>query len=256
MLESILLCPAQWFFEREAGGVSAVHQSANLGQVLHALAERVASGDLPAEVDPLMAEVEAIWDRLAFRTPWSRQRELARIRKAVGRFVQWHLDNPRQVLGAEQRFQSTVEVDGRQVMLTGFADRLEVDDAGRVVVVDFKSARTVPSGPAVAANLQLALYQYAVDAGALDEAAGRPMASGGAELVQLGIDDESSVAKVQGQPAHPDDGPERTVLRAGLARAADLLRAETFPATAGPHCRDCPFVAICPAKGAGSVTVQ
>ena len=256
MLESILLCPAQWFFEREAGGVSAVHQSANLGQVLHALAERVAHGELPAEVEPLMAEVEAIWDRLAFRTPWSRQRELARIRKAVGRFVRWHLDNPREVLGAEERFQSVVDVDGRPVLLTGFADRLEIDDAGRVVVVDFKSARTPPTGPAVAGNLQLALYQYAVDAGALDEAAGRSMASGGAELVQLGIDDDSATAKVQGQPAHDDAGPERAVLRAGLARAAELVRAETFPATAGPHCRDCPFVAICPAKGAGSVTVQ
>ena len=202
MLDSILLCPAQWFFEREAGGVSAVHQSANLGQILHALAERVAVGELPAEVDPMMAEVEAVWDRLAFRTPWSRQRELARIRKAVGRFVQWHLDNPREVLGAEQRFQSVVDVDGRPVMLTGFADRLEIDDSGRVVVVDFKSARTAPSGPSVAGNLQLALYQYAVDAGALDEAAGRAMASGGAELVQLGIDDDSPSAKVQGQPAH------------------------------------------------------
>ena len=256
MLDSILLCPAQWFFEREAGGVSAVHQSANLGQILHALAERVAVGELPAEVDPMMAEVEAVWDRLAFRTPWSRQRELARIRKAVGRFVQWHLDNPREVLGAEQRFQSVVDVDGRPVMLTGFADRLEIDDSGRVVVVDFKSARTAPSGPSVAGNLQLALYQYAVDAGALDEAAGRAMASGGAELVQLGIDDDSPSAKVQGQPAHGADGAERTVLREGLARAAALVRAESFPATAGPHCRDCPFVAICPAKGAGSVTVQ
>jgi RecB family exonuclease len=233
-----------------------VHQSANLGQVLHALAERVASGDLPAEVAPLMAEVEAIWDRLAFRTPWSRQRELARIGKAVARFVQWHRDNPREVLGAEQRFQAVVDVDGRPVMLTGFADRLEIDDDDRVVVVDFKSSRAAPTGPAVAGNLQLALYQYAVVAGALDEGAGRPVASGGAVLVQLGIDDDSAVPKVQAQPAHAHDGPERLVLREGLARAAALVRDETFPAVAGQHCRDCPFVAICPAKGAGSVTVQ
>ena len=82
------------------------------------------------------------------------------------------------------------------------------------------------------------------------------MVSGGAELVQLGIDDDSPGAKVQPQPPHDDAGPERAVLRAGLARAADLVRAEASPATAGPHCRDCPFVAICPAKGAGSVTVQ
>ena len=53
MLESILVCPAQWFFEREAGGVSAVHQSANLGQVLHALAERVAVLRLEAVAERL-----------------------------------------------------------------------------------------------------------------------------------------------------------------------------------------------------------
>jgi RecB family exonuclease len=203
-----------------------------------------------------MAEIEAVWDRLAFRTPWSRQRELARIRKAVARFVRWHLDNPREFLGAEQRFQSVVDVDGRPVLLTGFADRLEINDAGRVVVVDFKSARSAPTGPSVAGNLQLALYQYAVDTGALDESAGRPVVSGGAELVQLGIDDDSAVAKVQPQPPHAEAGPERVTLRAGLARAADLVRAESFPATTGPHCRDCPFTAICPARGAGSVTVQ
>ena len=46
-------------------------------------------------------------------------------------------------------------VDGRPVVLTGFADRLEIDDSGRVVVVDFKTARAAPSGPSVAGNLQL-----------------------------------------------------------------------------------------------------
>ena len=73
---------------------------------------------------------------------------------------------------------------------------------------------------------------------------------------QLGIDDDSASAKVQAQPAHTADGPERHLLREGLARAADLVRSETFPAVAGQHFRDCAFVAICPVKGAGSVTVQ
>ena len=43
VLESLLVCPTQWFLEREAGGVARAHQSANLGELLHALAQRVAT---------------------------------------------------------------------------------------------------------------------------------------------------------------------------------------------------------------------
>ena len=59
---------------------------------------------------------------------------------------------------------------------------------------------------------------------------------------------------VQQQPAYADDGPERATLRAHLERASSLVRAETFPAVAGDHCRDCDFKPICPIQGAGSVT--
>jgi hypothetical protein len=41
-----------------------------------------------------------------------------------------------------------------------------------------------------------------------------------------------------------------------MDRAAALVRAETFPAVAGDHCRDCAFVSICPIQGAGSVTTR
>jgi superfamily I DNA/RNA helicase len=73
-LESLMVCPTQWFLEREAGGVARAHQSANLGQLVHALAQRVAQGELPAgpdDVDLLMEHIDQVWDRLEFRTPWS-----------------------------------------------------------------------------------------------------------------------------------------------------------------------------------------
>jgi hypothetical protein len=50
--------------------------------------------------------------------------------------------------------------------------------------------------------------------------------------------------------------PERLALRAQLERASSLVRAETFPAVAGEHCRDCSFVPLCPIKSAGPVTSQ
>jgi hypothetical protein len=104
-------------------------------------------------------------------------------------------------------------------------------------------------------HVQLGVYQYAVDHGAVDELAGGdgPAVSGGAELVQLGLPDGDS-AVVQQQPAYDDDAPERVGLRAQLERAAALVRGETFPAVAGDHCRDCDFRSICPVQGAGSVT--
>lgn len=254
LVESVSTCPAQWFFEREAGGVSAAHQSANLGQIVHALAHRVAGDELPADADALMVAVDEVWERLAFRTPWSRQREHDRIRLALERFVEWHADNPRTVLATEQRFSTVVEVGGERIRLSGYADRIELDADGQVVVVDLKTGRDAPSNPAVQRHVQLALYQYAVDRGAVDDLAGEGSASGGAELVQLGQRDPDPSAKVQAQSVQGDDSAERDDLRDRLAHAAGVLRAESFPAISGQHCRTCSFVPICPAKSAGSVT--
>jgi RecB family exonuclease len=256
LLDSVAVCPTQWFLEREAGGVARAHQSANLGELLHALAQRVAVGEVEPAVDALMDHVDAVWDRLDFRTPWSKLREHERVRAALGRFLQWHLANPRELIGTEVPFSTVVELEsGERVQLSGYADRLELDADGNVVVVDLKTGRTKPTNKSVESHVQLGLYQYAVDHGALDEQVPGAHA-GGAELVQLGLLDGGDTAVVQSQDVQPEDGPGRADLRLRLAHAASLLRAETFPAVAGQHCRDCSFVPICPIKGAGSVTSQ
>ncbi len=264
VLESLLVCPTAWFLGAEAGGVTRAHQSANLGQIVHALAERVAAGELDAgvdDVDLLMAHVDDVWERLEFRTPWSKQREHDRTRAALARFLRWHHANTRTTLATEERFTAVVTLSDPEgtevpVRLYGYADRVEVDADGAVVVVDLKTGRAKLGGKEVERHVQLALYQYAVDAGAVDHllAPGERVRSGGAELVQLGILDDGEAAVVQGQAAQADDDPVRRGLRDGLVRATDLLRREEFPAVAGAHCRDCQFVPVCPVKSAGSVT--
>ena len=256
LLDAVATCPTHWFLRAEAGGVAVAHQSANLGQIVHALAERVASGDLPPDLDALMTEVDGVWERLSFRTPWSRKREHDRVQAALARFLAWHASNPREVVALEAGFSAEVELDsGERVRLDGYADRLEIDAGGEVVVVDLKTSRTAPTGPAVAGDRQLGLYQYAVEAGAF--ASQTPArTAGGAELVQLGLTDGGDTAKVQAQDAQHDGDPRRDVLRLEMERAATYLREESFPAVAGQHCRECAFVSLCPVKGAGSVTVQ
>jgi RecB family exonuclease len=203
-----------------------------------------------------MHHVDEVWDRLDFRTPWSKAREHERVRAALGRFLHWHVTNPRRLVGTEAQFSTVVRLDdGEQVRLTGYADRLELDAEGNVVVVDLKTGRTKPSNKSVESHVQLGLYQYAVDHGAVAELAPGARA-GGAELVQLGLTDGGETAVVQSQDVQPDDGPGRAALREQLGRTASLLRAESFPAVAGQHCRDCGFVPICPIKSAGSVTNQ
>ena len=262
VLDSLAQCPTQWFLEREAGGTQRAHQSANVGQLVHALAQRVADGEItqgPDDVEELMVQVAKVWDRLEFRTPWSRKREHDRVRAALARFLRWHHDNRRTLLGTETPFATEVQLDsGETVRISGYADRVELDAEGRVVVVDLKTGRALPTAKSVLTHRQLGLYQYAVESGAVDDlvpdrAPEEAVVSGGAELVQLGMLGDAPQAQVQVQPVHAADGAERETLRFELERAATYFRSESFPATPGAHCERCPFVPICPARSAGSV---
>ena len=149
-----MVCPTQWFLEREAGAsVARAHQSANLGQLVHALAQRVAQGELsagPDDVDELMEHIDHVWDRLEFRTPWSKRREHERVAGGAGEVPRLAPRPTRAACSAvEEPFATVVEIEGEQVQLTGYADRLELDAEGNVVVVDLKTSRTAPSGPQV-----------------------------------------------------------------------------------------------------------
>ncbi len=255
-LEGILACPAKWFLEREAGGVSRSTQSQGFGLVVHALADRVAKGELAGAdlVADLMGYVDLVWDQIPFRTPWSRDRERAEVEAALRRFVAWHTrPGARTVIATEEHLSAEVRLpDGRGVRLNGYADRLELDEDGRVVVVDLKTSKYPPADKDLPANPQLGLYQHAVDNGAADELVGRRVRAGGAELVQLRKEVRGQV-KVQTQaPQEPDEEGLRVVERQ-LMHAAAVVRGETFTAVAGKHCDHCRFQATCPVKGAGTV---
>ena len=148
---------------------------------MHELADRISRGDLPADgaaVEQLMAEVDAVWAQVPFRTPWSGPREREEVRHALLRFIAWHnRPDARTVLATEHPFDAEVTLPGGEVVrLHGYADRLELDSEGRVVVVDLKTgkypATDLPRHP------QLGLYQLAVDHGAVADLAGDARSGG------------------------------------------------------------------------------
>ncbi|MGY2875918.1 superfamily I DNA/RNA helicase/RecB family exonuclease [Marmoricola sp. URHA0025 HA25] len=245
-------CAAKWFFEREAGGSTLSNSSQGVGLIVHALADRISRDELPADPDVggLLDYVDRVWDQITFRTPWAKGREREALAQALSRFVRWHLgDRRRTLLATEQSFLTSVELpDGEQVELRGFADRLEVDGDGGLVIVDLKTGKYAPTGPKVSEHIQLGLYQYAARHGAFAEVAGDAPVSG-AELVQLRAAPGDD-AKVQVQ--RPDD-PGHTGMSDRLVEVAAMLRREEFVAHAGDHCRNCTFTIICPVKGSGTV---
>ena len=152
-------CPARWFLQREAGGSAGTSQAQGFGNVVHAIADGVARGEIPVtlgNVDDLMTEVDRVWGQLAVRTPWSGPREREEVRRALVRFLQWHhRDGARQVIGTETPFETSVSLpDGQQVTLRGRADRVELDADGPVVVVDLKTGK-YPPDKTLADNPQL-----------------------------------------------------------------------------------------------------
>ena len=253
-LDALLTCPAKWFLEREAGGQSESTASQGFGNVVHSLADRVVKGDFGEEVtvDELMDHVDTVWGQLPFRTPWSSVKDRGEIRDALAWFLAWHRrPDAREVLATEQRIKAEVTVGGQLVRLYGFADRLEIDTDGRVVVVDLKTTKQHPSQEAVAEHPQLGLYQLAVANGAVDELVGAQAFAGGAELVQLRGDIRS--AKVQRQDPLDEASTGSRPIELQLTEAVRRIRDEDFPAQEGKHCDYCDFTAMCPAKTSGTV---
>ncbi|MEQ6903768.1 ATP-dependent DNA helicase [Nocardioides sp. YIM 152588] len=256
LLTALESCPTRWFLEREAGGGLPASQAQGFGNVLHALAERVGTGELAAEdrdalVGMLMERVDEVWDRIPFRTPWSAAKEREEARAALERFVDWHRAAARTPVAFEQPFSADLTLaDGTPVTLIGYADRLELDDSGRIVVVDLKTSKTPPPDKDLHADPQLALYQLAAERGAFADLLpeGAPAAPGGAELWQLRRAVRGQLKVQRQDPLEPaEDGEERPI-EARLRAAAEIIRAEEFPAHYDKStCKFCAFRVQCPA---------
>ncbi|PWK67949.1 UvrD-like helicase family protein [Streptomyces sp. CG 926] len=252
-------CSLQWFLGREVKADTPSTAAQGFGNVVHVLADEVASGRTPADLAVLMERLDSVWDALAFDAPWKSRQEKDNARAALERFLRWHTTDRggREAVATEHEFDVTLEAGEVAVRIRGSMDRVEADPQGRAYVVDFKTGRSAPTKDEVARHPQLAVYQLAVREGAVDEVFdGLRPAAGGAELVQLRQgaairEGGDAVPKVQAQ--QPLDGEWVGDL---LATAAGRVLDERFAPAAGRHCDHCSFRSSCSARPEGRQTVE
>jgi superfamily I DNA/RNA helicase/RecB family exonuclease len=252
-------CALQWFLGREVKADAPATVAQGFGNVVHVLADEVASGHTPADLDVLMERLDSVWNALAFDAPWKSAQEKENARVALERFLKWHVMDRtgRTPVASEHDFDVTLEAGEVEVRIRGQMDRVEADGEGRAYVVDFKTGKQSVSSAEVERHPQLAVYQLAVREGAVDEAFdGVRPEPGGAELVQLRQgapkrDGGETLPKVQAQ--EPLEGEWVGDL---LATAAGKVLDERFTPNAGQHCSHCAFRASCSAQPEGRQIVE
>ncbi|MEV4922351.1 ATP-dependent helicase [Streptomyces roseoverticillatus] len=253
-------CSLQWYLGREVKADAPATAAQGFGNVVHVLADEVASGRTPADLAVLMERLDSVWDALVFDAPWKSAQEKENARAALERFLRWHVmeRGGRAPVATEHPFDVTLKADDYLVRIRGSMDRVEADEHGRAYVVDFKTGKGTVSAKEVERHPQLAVYQLAVEHGAADDAfeGARPR-PGGAELVQLRQgaakkDGGDSVPKVQAQ----EPLGEGEWIGGLLAEAAGRVLEERFAPRPGQHCTHCSFRASCTARPEGRQVVE
>ena len=239
-LQSLLDCPLRWLAERH-GGTDGRDLRSTIGSVMHAL---VAESAVTAE--QLLAELDRAWRQLPFESPWYSANERDRHRAMIETFLAWRAQTRGQLteVGTEVAFDGPLDA-GDGVRLRGRIDRIERDAAGRLVVVDVKTAKTPVSKDDAQQHAQLAVYQLAVEAGLL----GPDEQPGGARLVYPAKPGAVGAAEREQDPLTTETGDQ---WRRRIAQAAAATAGPQFTARVNDGCRHCPIRPICPAHTGGS----
>ena len=234
-LHALEECALNWVIG-DLGG-DAGNAVAGLGTIIHAALEHSEGADEQS----LWQAVEARWGELEFESAWRARAERTRARDLVRRlhlYLRRFDQDGGRLIGAEPHFEVDIPYDGghdHRVVLSGYIDRVEQTAEGSVVIVDLKTGKHEPqTDAAVADNPQLAAYQLAFEAGAVERAAGLP--PGGAKLLVLR---PSAARKDYVAPWQPPFDDERRAAFVGRVRAAvDVMRGTAFAAPFEDHCRD------------------
>ncbi len=232
-ISDYLDCPARYRYGHVVRIPTPASHQMVYGRALHAAVQayhrRQMSGETMS-LESLHAALDANWESVGFLTRAHEEARRAAAHETISRFWDDQQRDPARPISVERDF--TVAF-GRD-RLRGRYDRVDRDEAGRVVITDYKSSDVRDLGTAnrrARDSLQLSIYALAHEAeqGTLpDELALHFLESG---ITGRAAPTEKRLEKAQEQ----------------LTRASSGIRAGQFEATpSAMRCGYCPFREICP----------
>ncbi|GAA4201999.1 ATP-dependent DNA helicase [Streptosporangium oxazolinicum] len=241
-VESFSKCGLRWLLETSVGA-GGTDVARGLGTVVHALAVLAATG-MPTE-ETLGKRLDDVWHELDFGGVWYNRKQRRVAEEMISKFVRWHEENPRELVGLEEAFTAMVS---EGVQIKGRVDRVERDGDGRAVIIDIKTGKNGPKDADLERHPQLGVYQLAALLGAFQRHG--MTEPGGAALVQVGDAAGKKAAKEQTQPPLADD-PDPGWARDMVDTVAIGMSGPFFQAKVNDGCRTCAVRASCPVSKNG-----
>jgi superfamily I DNA/RNA helicase/RecB family exonuclease len=262
-LDTLFICPRQWYLGQRARAHRPFPQQTSFGQVIH---EAVQDGSL--SLDQMMDIVDSRLSESEYPADWVLTTESQAAREALERYDAWRRASTREVLATEVFLSFRMNCGG-PVEIHGRIDRVERDEEGKLRIIDFKTGKYPPTRNQALANIQLGVYQVGLSKAGIPGLIkpGEPI--GGAELVYLRASETRN-------PGFPKVLPQRSIMdrptldvepllpvveahlsqcsgsdygswaEHRIAQAAEVIRVGRFPGLGGDGCRYCPFTSGCP----------
>lgn len=223
-VEGMLTCPLKWFLSRAGLEYRDSTMAADIGTLMHSLAERVPDGNRVAMEEILDEELPTLLSTVNAGHEAAEVRE--RVEEMVGTLSAYLSSAPQ-----PDQVEVSLRSSYRGARVSGRIDRIEDG-----VVVDFKTSKHAMSHNDAASDPQMRTYQWL-----LRETGNEPA---GARLVYLGKPTAKGLPTERSQPPlGPEDVAE---LEAQFDAILTNMGAEDVAAIPSQQCRTCPSKHICP----------
>jgi CRISPR/Cas system-associated exonuclease Cas4 (RecB family) len=232
--ESFVECGVKWFLQNN-GGTDGDSTAQILGSAIHAFAAKMVEQPGTSKSE-LIASLESSWKLIDPNSGWVSASNLETAVTMLEKFVEYHKQTPREVKGAEIRF----DIKLGRARIIGTVDRLEVEADGSLFIIDFKTGNTAITKEEAKKNLQLASYQLGIAEGGFSDG----VTSAGAELVYLGTDSAGAAIREQ-QSINLEEVKEK------IESIGEGMAAATFFATVNKRCKGCSVRKSCPVQSDG-----